>query len=175
MSTFSGMTYAPLLAAGVFLLSSPAGSTTVLSASSGSAWDPLLTHCFHRGWNEPGRVTFGDCPIPNDPDGADYPFGNWDMRIPLNSTGTKWFGVYGKDSNTFIESKCLAMVVDASGAIARWKELIITPWVGWHNFCPVAVNTNESIVISCGILHEGISENWFSAVRVLESSPLQCE
>jgi hypothetical protein len=67
------------------------------------------------------------------------------------------------------------MVVDGSGAIARWKEVAITPFVGWHNFCPVTVNTNESIVISCVVWAEALSENWFSAVRVLESSPLECE
>jgi hypothetical protein len=175
MSTKTAAISAALLAGGALLFSSPAQSAvTILPASAGHGLEAQWAHCFPRGWNEPGRVRFESslCPIPNDPPWTQI--GSWwDMPIPIASTGTKWFSVYGRDQAQQFTDKCWALVVNASGASVRWQTMHLERNPQWHNFCSLAVNSNESALISCPLVDGDQFITWVSAVKVSTSGSCQ--
>jgi hypothetical protein len=157
MPKMKSLMSAALLAGGALFLSSPAQSG-ILPASDGSAWDPSRAPCFHKGWNEPGQVTFqgttGACNL-----SATL----WDMPVPMSSTGSKTFSVYARNTTPFTMT-CGAYVLSADGTTARWDELTVTSQQ-WYPFDSLTVNSNESVVIECNVINSVYGISWVGAVK----------
>lgn len=143
--------------AGILLLVSGNAESGIIPAGAGAADDTVnKSLCFQRDFQNPGRVKY-TC---QNPIGA-----WWDVPVPITSTGNKSFSVWIKGSSGFV-GHCDALVVGASGNLVRWNEQTYTVINNWINFPALAVNANETAVVACEILQDGIGgENFMGSVK----------
>lgn len=151
MSNIRRFTSVVLVAGGAVLIPK-SGQADIIAASVGNAWDPDKAGCFANGWNEPGRVSFTG--------GCSDSFGLWDIPLPIRATGTKNMSVFGKSDSAHV---CTAFVLNAAGVIVRFDDANLDEIEGWRPFAPLAVNSNETVVVECKLALAGSA--WVSAVK----------